>query len=125
MTSPGPSGEPPARADGGAATSRRARGGPPERTSLSWQRTELAVAFVGAFVAGAALRLGVTWIAVVAGVVTLAGLVVAVTGRPREVRVGREEVPPWPWLPRIAVATAAVGVLGAALGAIELVRRIS
>jgi len=98
--------------------------GQPERTALSWQRSELSVALVAAFVAAAALRLDHQWIAVVGGVFALAGVGVAVAGRPREVRDGREEVSPWPWLPRIAVATAAVAVLGAALGVGELVRRL-
>lgn len=100
-------------------------GGPPERTALSWQRTELAVALVGAFVAAAALRLGVVGVSVAAGVFALAGVAVAVAGRPREVREGREEVAPWPWLPRIALATAVVGLLGAVLGAIEVVRHLA
>ncbi|NLF03902.1 MAG: DUF202 domain-containing protein [Actinomycetales bacterium] len=103
-----------------------ARGdGPPERTALSWQRTELSVALVGAFVAAAALRLGVVWVGVVAGAFALAGVAVAVAGRPREAREGREEVAPWPWLPRIAVATAVVGLLGAALGAVEVLRNLA
>lgn len=99
-------------------------GGPGERTALSWQRSELAVALVGAFVAGAAVRLDVAWIAILAGAVALAGVIVAVLGRPREVRLGQEETPPWPWLPRIAFATGAVGLLAAALGVVELVRRL-
>jgi len=99
------------------------RGGPPERTHLSWQRSELAVALVGAFVAVAALRLEVAWVAVAAGVFALTGVAVAVAGRPLEVRDGREQVPPWPWLPRIALATFAVGLLGAALGVVELAGR--
>ncbi len=99
-------------------------GGPPERTSLSWQRSELSVALVGAFVAAAAVRLGHPWIAVIAGLFALAGVGVAVAGRPREVRHGREEASPWPWLPRIALATAGVAVLGAALGIGEVLRRL-
>ena len=98
------------------------RQGPAARTSLAWQRSELALAFVGTLVAGAALRLGVSWIAVGAGLFALGGIGVAVAGRPREVREGREGVPPWPWLPYIVAATVLVGVLGALLGAIEVLR---
>lgn len=99
-------------------------GGPGERTSLSWQRSELSVALVGALVTAAALRLDVTWVAATAGAVALAGVVLAIAGRPREVHLGREDVAPWPWLPRIAVATAAVALLGAALGVTELLRAL-
>lgn len=100
------------------------RHGPAARTSLAWQRTELALAFVGAFIAVAALRLGESWIAVAAGVLALGGLAVAVAGRPREVRDGREDVPPWPWLPYVVLVTVVLGVLGAVLGALEVLRRI-
>jgi len=99
-------------------------GGPPDRTALSWQRSLLSVAFVGAFVAAAAVRLEVSWVAVAAGLVALASVGVAIAGRPREVREGQEEVSPWPWLPRITIATAVVGLLGASLGIVEVARRV-
>lgn len=99
-------------------------GGPSERTSLSWQRSELAVAFVAAFVAAAAVRLEVTWIAVVGGLIAVTGLGAALAGRPQEAHDDLATVPPWPWLPRIAVAAAIIGVLGAALGIVEVLRRV-
>lgn len=98
--------------------------GPAARTSLAWQRSELALAFVAALVAAAALRLGVMWIAAAAGLFALGGLAVAVAGRPREVRDGREDFPPWPWLPYIVLASVVVGGLGATLGVIEVLRRV-
>lgn len=103
---------------------RARRGGPPARTGLAWQRSELALALVGAFVAAAAIRLGVLWIAVGAGLFAVGGLGVAIAGRPRAVRDGREGAAPWPWLPRIVFATVGIGVLGAALGILEVLRRL-
>lgn len=98
-------------------------GGPPERTALSWQRSELAVAFVAAFVAVAALRLEVLPIALAAGLVAIGAVGVAVAGRPRGVRHGQVDEAPWTWLANVAVATAVVGVLGTTLGVVELLRR--
>jgi len=98
------------------------RSGPPERTAMAWQRSELAVGFVAVFTAAAAVRIGVGVIAVLAAIAALVAVSVALSGRPREMRDGREHAPPWPWLPNIAIATAVVAALGAALGIVELFR---
>jgi len=89
------------------------------RTALSWQRSQLAVALVAAFVAVAALRLRVPAVAVAAGAVALAGVLSAVVPRPRAPGPSTRS-----WLLRLAATTAAVGLLGAALGVVEVLGRL-
>lgn len=89
---------------------------PVDRTSLSWQRTEAHSTLVALFAAITAVRLGEPAVAIAAGALILAVVIVAAS-TPRVHRSTAERRDPW----SLMVRTAAVVVLSAVVAVVLLV----
>ena len=89
---------------------------PVDRTSLSWQRTEAHSTLVALFAAITAVRLGEPAVAIAAGALILASVIVAAS-TPRVHRSTAERRDPW----SLMVRTAAVVVLSAVVAVVLLV----
>jgi len=89
---------------------------PVDRTSLSWQRTEAHSTLVALFAAITAVRLGEPAVAIAAGALILAAVIVAAS-TPRVHRSTAERRDPW----SLMVRTAVVVVLSAVVAVVLLV----
>jgi chaperone required for assembly of F1-ATPase len=89
---------------------------PVDRTSLSWQRTAAHSTLVALFAAITAVRLGEPAVAIAAGVLILASVVVAAS-IPRVRRATAEHRDPW----ALMVRTTAVVLMGSVIAVVLLV----